>query len=139
MNHKELFEKYDELINKWEDETAMLSSVSQMIEYDSYKELESLGPEIVPFIISDFYHGDYHHLTHLIDKFSVEEVVIPDRDFGRISRIANFYVWWGLDKDILNLTKEERIAYNIETDDGKLLLRQAILAPYEHLTGSKLF
>lgn len=133
MTHLELFEKYDELVNKWEDETSIFSSVSQMIEYDSYKELKSLGPEIVPFIISDFYHDDYHHLIQLIDEFSGEDGIVPERDWGKIGRIANWYVWWGLDKGLLSLTFDEKIAYNVGTDAGKELLKEAMIGPIKYM------
>ena len=134
MNHRELFEKYDELVNKWECEMGPISSVSQMMDCDTYRELRALGPEIVPFIISDFYHDDFHHLTQLIVEFSGEDDIVPEQDWGKINRIANWYVWWGRNKGLLNLTREETIAYNVGTDAGKALIKDALDYRYEYKT-----
>ncbi len=110
-----------------------ISSVSQMMDCDTYRELRALGPEIVPFIISDFYHDDFHHLTQLIVEFSGEDDIVPERDWGKINRIANWYVWWGRNKGLLNLTYEETIAYNVGTDAGKALIEDAILGPIKYI------
>lgn len=135
MTHKELFEKYDELVNKWEFEMGPISSVSQMTNNDAYRELKLLGPEIVPFIIADFYYGDYHHLFELVRELSGEDIEIPEPYWGNIPSMSNIFVWWGIhEKDILSLDREALLAYNIETEAGKALLEDAMNFRYEFKT-----
>lgn len=135
MTHLALFEKYDELVNKWEFEMGPVSSVSQMIDNDAYRELKSLGPEIVPFIIADFYYGDYHHLFELVRELSGEDIEIPEPYWGKIPSMSNIFVWWGIhEKDILSLDREALLVYNIGTEAGKALLEDAMNFRYEYKT-----
>jgi hypothetical protein len=86
-------ERFQRLAAVWRAETSHLSSSTKMTEHPAYREIISMGEEVVPFLLADLAKAPDHWFTALKAITGANPVDPADR--GRIDKIANAWLQWG--------------------------------------------
>jgi hypothetical protein len=95
----ELGQTFQELKDKWESETSILSSSTAIILNVNYQQIIGLGPRVIPFILRDLAKTRNHWFWALM-AISHENPV-QDDDAGNITRMTQRWLDWGHRKGYL--------------------------------------
>ena len=80
------------LVRRWRLETAHCSLVKDMVSHSAFKEITSMGPRVVPWIIRDLKsHPDFLVLAL---PAIVGEDPVPPSARGKIGEIVNAWLTW---------------------------------------------
>lgn len=85
-------EKFNFLKNKWEKETAPISSVSEIINNKNYLEILKMGEIIIPLVIKDLEETN-NHWFYLLFSLTGENPV-PKKNAGDMVKMTNDWVKW---------------------------------------------
>jgi hypothetical protein len=81
------------LLERWRDETAYLSSSTQMTKHPAYQELIDLGAPGLPFLFRDLERtGDGHLAKALASITGAYPVAAGDR--GNVRKVAEAWMRW---------------------------------------------
>jgi hypothetical protein len=89
-----LKQRFLEQAQKWDRETAYLSSTPKMVLHDSYQTIMAMGPDVVPFLLEDLrdnrrsWFWALRHLTH------ANPVTLEDQ--GNLDKMIAAWVAWGI-------------------------------------------
>jgi hypothetical protein len=89
-------QQYRDLVKRWKQETAHLSSSAQMAKHPAYQEIIGMGPPIVPLLLAelqrkpDFWFAALREITR--------ENPVPPESAGKIKEMARAWVEWGRSK-----------------------------------------
>jgi hypothetical protein len=78
---------------KWDRETAFLSSTPKMVMHDSYQNIMAMGPSVVPILLRDLQttrRSWFWALRHITGADPV-----PQEDRGNLDRMVAAWVNWG--------------------------------------------
>ncbi len=78
---------------RWKEETAVLSSVSEMAMHPDYQRIIGLGPEVVPLLLRELEKEPDHWFWALKAVTGVDPVS-PDQR-GRVREMAACWIRWG--------------------------------------------
>jgi hypothetical protein len=90
----ELQARFDELKEKWIVESCHISSVDQMISFDSYQEIIRMGWDAVPLLLRELDTPEPNHWFYALRIITGEDP-IPKVDRGRIKKMAEHWLQWG--------------------------------------------
>ena len=79
--------------DKWDRETAILSSMPAMVLHESYQRIIAMGPEVVPYLLRDLERSRrswFWALTHLTKA----DPVAPE-DRGNLDKMVSAWIAWG--------------------------------------------
>src|SRR6188768_1671570 len=79
-------ERFHRLASQWEEESAHLSSVTEMIMLPSYQKIIGMGWAAVPFMLEDLKNEPLHWFAALRSITDVNPV--PPQDAGNIKKMA---------------------------------------------------
>jgi hypothetical protein len=90
-----LEDRFQRLAAQWRKAVGPLSCVTRITQHPAYREIISLGREVVPLILRDLERQPDHWFTALREITGADPV--PPEDQGRIERMAAAWVRWGKD------------------------------------------
>jgi hypothetical protein len=82
------------LLMRWREETAYLSSSTQITGHPAYQELIALGPAVLPFLFRDMEQTADGHLAKALIALTGAHPV-PAEDRGNIRKVADAWLRWG--------------------------------------------
>jgi hypothetical protein len=82
------------LLAQWRDETAFLSSSTQIAAHPAYQELIALGQAALPLLFRDLEQTHDGHLSGALSDITGAHPV-PEEDRGKIRKIAEAWLRWG--------------------------------------------
>lgn len=88
-----LEQRFREEAEKWDRETAYLSSTPKMVLHDSYQKIMAMGPDVVPLLLRDLRENRrswFWALRHLTQA----NPVLPE-DQGNLDKMIAAWVAWG--------------------------------------------
>src|SRR5438132_12854265 len=85
--------------DKWESETAHLSSTSQIMMHPSYQAILGMGDEVVPLLLRDMQQNRRSWFGAL--SYITKENPINPSDAGKMQRMIDIWVRWGRAKGLL--------------------------------------
>ena len=88
-----LSERFGELADKWERETAYLSATPMRVMHESYQSIIAMGPEVVPLLLSDLQKTGGHWFWALRHLTGADPV--PEKDRGRVDKMIAAWIDWG--------------------------------------------
>ncbi|MGR3310873.1 MAG: hypothetical protein ACUZ77_08860 [Candidatus Brocadiales bacterium] len=88
--------KFLALKAKWEAETAMLSSTTEISMHWAYQEIIGMGPSAVPLILSEM-KKELGHWFWALKSITGEDPVPPEKR-GRIKEMTKAWLRWGREK-----------------------------------------
>jgi hypothetical protein len=94
----EVEDRFRRLAAEWRKGVAPLSSVTRITQHPGYREIISLGREVVPLILHDLEREPDHWFTALRETTGADPV--PPEDQGRMDRMAAAWVRWGKDPGV---------------------------------------
>jgi hypothetical protein len=89
----EVQDRFQVLAAEWRQAVGPLSSVTKIVQHPAYREIISLGQEVVPLMLRDLEHGPDHWFAALRTLTGADPVAPEDR--GRMERMAAAWVRWG--------------------------------------------
>jgi len=94
-----LEQRFRELADKWEQETASLSSVTKRVMHPSYQAIVGMGQQVVPLLLKDLQttRRDWFWALTAI----TQENPIDRADAGRVDKMISAWVGWGKKKRLL--------------------------------------
>jgi hypothetical protein len=92
-------EKFKEHADKWERETAHLSSPNQMMMHPSYQAILGMGDKVVPLLLRDLQNKRRPWFWAL--SYLTTENPINPSDAGKMDKMIAAWVRWGKAKGLL--------------------------------------
>ncbi|MHB8846285.1 MAG: hypothetical protein ACYC7L_16245 [Nitrospirota bacterium] len=87
------FARFHSLKNQWELDTALKSSVSEIIMHAAYQQIIGMGPTAIPFILSEMKEKRGHWFWAL-KSITGEDPVAPI-DRGNLKKMTEAWLEWG--------------------------------------------
>ena len=84
---------------KWENETAMFSSVTEIVMHPSYQQIIGMGPIVIPLILSELQKKTGHWFWAL-KSITGEDPVLPEQR-GRVQEMTKAWLRWGMKQGYL--------------------------------------
>jgi hypothetical protein len=81
------------LLKSWREQTAYLSSSTQMTKNPAYQELITLGNAALPSLFRDLEQTKDGHLAKVLSAITGARPV-PDEDRGQIAKVAEAWLTW---------------------------------------------
>jgi hypothetical protein len=81
------------LLAKWREETAYLSSSTQITGHPAYQEFTTLGPGALPVLFRDLEQTGDGHLSKALTVLTGAHPV-PAEDRGKIRKVADAWLRW---------------------------------------------
>jgi hypothetical protein len=81
------------LLATWREQTAHLSSSTQLTGHPAYQELIALGPAALPFLFRDLERSGDGHLSKVLTTLAGAHPV-PAEDRGKIRKVADAWLRW---------------------------------------------
>jgi hypothetical protein len=85
-------EHFRRLKAQWEDETAYLSSSTEIVQHPAFQEIIRLGPVVLPFLLRDLEEGPRLWVWALPAITGADPVAVADR--GNIQRMREAWLAW---------------------------------------------
>ncbi|SRR6266540_6025100 len=90
---KQLRKQFAKHTQRWKAETAFSSSVHQITAHPSYLRIIGMGSAALPLIFEELEKRPGHWFSALYAI--TDENPVPDRDAGRIKKMAHHWINWG--------------------------------------------
>lgn len=83
-------EKFNRLASVWRDETAYVSSSSELVAHPAFREIVGMGPAVIPFLLGELEKrsGHWHRALHQITGADP----VPPADRGNIDKTAEAWL-----------------------------------------------
>lgn len=88
--------KFLTLKARWEAETAILSSITEIVMHPAYQQVIGMGPIAIPLILSEMKEKPGHWFWAL-KSITGEDPVLPEQR-GRIKEMTEAWLHWGKDQ-----------------------------------------
>ena len=89
-----LRQRFQILATKWHNDTAGLSSPSQIAEHEAYQEIINMGPDVIPLILEELRDRGGHWYIALRKLVSDPPIIDPSMS-GRMKEVRQIWVDWG--------------------------------------------
>lgn len=97
--NESLYDKFKRLLNEWQEDSMLMSSVTDMVMLRSYQAIIGMGPDVVPMILNELkYNPDY--LFWALEAVTEINPVFPG-DEGNLKRMAKAWIEWGRKEGII--------------------------------------
>ncbi len=90
------FIKFLELKKRWEEETAILSSITEISMHPAYQQIIGMGQTAVPYILSELTKKPGHWFWAL--KSITGEDPVQQEQRGRLKEMTKSWLKWGKEK-----------------------------------------
>jgi|ERR1035441_2439584 hypothetical protein len=97
MFEQQIKQKFETYKSKWKEETFLSSSISDIVNNESYQSIIALGFIVVPFIINDLKEND-EHWFYALEKIT-EQNPIKKEHRGIIKLMKNDWIEWAKEND----------------------------------------
>jgi hypothetical protein len=87
---------FKQLVEKWKEETATVSSFTQLVLNQNYQNIIGLGPDVVPLLLRELRHNPDHWFWALASI--TRENPVRDEDAGDVELMAKAWLQWGKTK-----------------------------------------
>jgi hypothetical protein len=86
-------QRVSRLLRTWREQTAYLSSSTQITGHAAYQELIALGRPALPFLFRDLEQTGDGHLAKALATLTGANPVLPD-DRGQVRKVADAWLCW---------------------------------------------
>jgi hypothetical protein len=93
-------ERFQRLAQQWIEESALMSSVTDMVMLASYQKIIGMGWAAVPLILEDLKLQPRHWFWALRAITDIDP--IPQEDAGNVKKMAEVWVNWGRQNSIID-------------------------------------
>jgi hypothetical protein len=90
--------KFDELSEKWKNDTRLSSSVTDIVENKYYRDIINIGQAVLPMILNDL-KSSPGHWFHALKEITGEDPIDP-KDYGDMTTMQRAWVEWGERKGV---------------------------------------
>lgn len=92
-NQMTIAERFRELAERWKNDTATSSLISEIAMHPAYQAIIGFGQEALPYILKDLQESPSHWFWALKVITGIDPV--PPEDRGHIQRMTNAWLKWG--------------------------------------------
>ena len=96
----EVESKFNELIDRWRQETGMLSSVARKTMHPAYGEIIEMGEPAIPLLLRELMNRP-NHWTAALRAITGEDPVPPE-SAGYMQRMADAWLIWGTERGYIS-------------------------------------
>jgi len=93
------YEKFNRLLNQWQEESIVMSSITEMVMLPSYQAIIGMGPAVVRLILNELKH-DPDYFFWALEAITGDNPVMPE-DEGNLDRMTNAWIKWGQENGII--------------------------------------
>jgi hypothetical protein len=97
---KNIRDQFEELFQKWQSETAFLSSGTAIVSHAAYLQIVRMGEVVIPFILLKLLENP-QHLFYALYQITGENPV-PLTHAGNLQKMTHDWLSWGHTKGYLN-------------------------------------
>lgn len=95
-----LSERFNTLAERWRNDTAPLSSTSQIAMHPAYQEIIGIGRDVVPLILNDMKRQPAHWFWALRSITGEDPVAETDR--GKLAAMTDAWLKWGRENGLIS-------------------------------------
>lgn len=88
--------RFYELKNKWEEDTAILSSVTEIAMHPAYQQIIGMGQDAIPLILAEMKKKPGHWFWAL--KSITGNDPVPPEQRGRVKKMTEAWLNWGIEQ-----------------------------------------
>ena len=111
-------QRFDRLADVWLEETAVISSSSQIVAHPAFQEIVGLGPAVIPLLLRELDKRTGH--WHLALRRITGDDPVPPAERGDIGKMADAWLRWGKEQGYRRMS---RFSLPDKTKDDDLLKR----------------
>lgn len=95
----ELLHRFQELADRWREETEFNSAISALYMHPAYQEIVGMGPDVLPLLLEDLAatRTDWFWALRAISG----ENPVPASERGKINRMTERWLAWGHERGLL--------------------------------------
>ena len=97
---KKARDQFEELFQKWQTETALLSSGTTIVSHAAYKQIIEMGEVVIPFILMQLQKNPQHFFFALYQITG--ENPVPLSHAGNLEKMTADWLDWGYKKGYFN-------------------------------------
>lgn len=94
--NKEIEQRFYRLANEWRDETAHISSMTQLIMHPKYQSIIGMGPDVLPILFRELRVNPDHWFWAL--RAITEEDPTRPEDAGDVQKMRESWLNWAKDR-----------------------------------------
>jgi len=91
--------RFDTLKKAWENDTAFLSSITEIAMHPAYQQIIGMGPIAIPFVLLELQTRPGHWFWAL--KSITGEDPVPSESRGKVNEMTEAWINWGTDQRYL--------------------------------------
>jgi len=92
-------QKFNRLLAEWQEESIVMSSITEMVMLPSYQAIIGMGPAGVRLILNELKH-DPDYFFWALEAITGDNPVLPE-DEGNLERMTNAWIKWGQENGII--------------------------------------
>jgi len=92
-------QKFKRLLAEWQEESIVMSSITEMVMLPSYQAIIGMGPAAVRLILNELKH-DPDYLFWALEAITWANPVLPE-DEGNLDRMTKAWIKWGQENRII--------------------------------------
>ena len=97
---KKTSEQFEDLFQKWQSETSLLSSGTAIVSHTAYEQIVGMGEVVIPFILMKLQKNP-QHLFYALYQITGDNPV-PYIHAGNLEKMAADWLDWGYQKGYIN-------------------------------------
>ena len=91
--------RFDQLADRWKEETAFFSSTTAMVDHPDYREIIGIGEPVVPLLLEDLRREPAHWFEAL--QAITGENPVPGDHRGNIPAMCEDWLEWGRQRKLV--------------------------------------
>jgi len=92
-------ETFQKLAKQWRDETGMLSSVAKKLEHSAYRQIVSLGPPIIPWVLEELLDRPSYWFAALREL--AKDLPNVPKNSGDFNTVREQWLNWGKERGMI--------------------------------------
>ncbi len=91
--------KFNNLKTEWEEDTAFLSSISEISMHPAYQQIIGMGKTALPLILNELINKTGHWFWALKSITGEDPITLDQR--GNINKMTNTWILWGIENNYI--------------------------------------
>lgn len=93
-------DRFDVLASEWRKESLVLSSVQEISDLSSYRDIIDMGYKVISFILEELLKQPDHWFYAL--RVITDEDPVPAEDIGNMNKMADDWINWGRESALID-------------------------------------
>lgn len=105
LSQQQIKQKFNELAQRWDEETIDLSSLTEILSHESYLAIIALGRPVLPLLFSELEKHPNYWFTAISSILRANDEysdVVDEADYGNLQKMTDAWLEWGKEHSYLD-------------------------------------